>query len=67
MQPLAYNQYTTTDVFEFVDEIRQLQINNGDILVSNDVSLEETIQILADKAFVNKWFNETHHLNLSRM
>ena len=43
-------------------------------LVSYDVSplftnvpLEETIQILADKAFINNWFNETHQLNLSRM
>ena len=74
LQPLFYNQYTITDVFEFADEISQLQINTGDILVSYDVSslftnvpLEETIQILADKAFVNNWFNETHHLNLSRM
>jgi len=31
------------------------------------VPLEETIQILADKAFTNNWFNETHQLNLSRM
>ena len=29
--------------------------------------LEETIKILADKAFTNNWFNETHQLNLSRM
>ena len=31
-----------------------------------DVPLEETIHILADKAFANDWFNETHHLNLSK-
>jgi len=42
-------------------------------LVSYDVSslfinvpLEETIHILADKAFANDWFNETRHLNLSK-
>ena len=71
---MSYNQYTITDTFEFADEIRKLQINNGDILVSYDVSslftnvpLEETIQILADKAFTNNWFSETHQLNLSRM
>ena len=29
-----------------------------------NVPLEETIRILADKAFANDWFNETHHLNL---
>ena len=32
-----------------------------------NVPLEETIQILADKAFANNWFNERHQLNLSRM
>ena len=31
------------------------------------VSLDETIQIHADKAFTNNWFSETHQLNLSRM
>ena len=74
LQPLSYIQYTITDVFEFADGIRQLQINNGDILVSYDVSslftkvpLEETTQILAEKAFLNNWFNETLHLNLRRM
>ena len=50
LQPLSYNQYKITDTFQFADEIRKLQINNGDILVSYDVSslftnvpLEETI------------------------
>lgn len=28
--------------------------------------LEETIQVLADKAFTNNWFNETHQLQISR-
>ena len=32
-----------------------------------NVPLEETIQILADKAFTDNWFNKTHQLNLSRM
>ena len=60
LQPLFYKQYTITYTFEFADEIRVLQITNDDILVSYDVSslftnvpLEETIQILADKAFTN--------------
>ena len=73
LQPLSYNRYTITDTFEFANEIRELKIKDGDVLVSYDVSslftnvpLEETIQILADKAFTNNWFNETHHLNLSR-
>ena len=43
------------------------------MLVSFDVSslftnvpLKETIHILADKAFMNDWFNVTHGLNLSK-
>ena len=31
-----------------------------------NVPLEETIQILAEKAFAQDWFNETHSLNLSK-
>lgn len=72
LQPLSYNQYTITDTFEFAKEICRMQINNGDILVSyvsllfTNVPLKETIEILADKATTNDWFNKTHHLNLSR-
>jgi len=36
------------------------------LLFTNE-SLEETIQILDDKAFVNNWFNETHQLNLGKI
>ena len=60
LQPLANNQYTITDTCEFAYEVRELKINNGDILVSCDVTslfanvpVDETIQILADKAFIN--------------
>ena len=54
-------------------KVRGFEIKNGDILVSYDVTslfanvpLEETIQILAEKAFAQDWFNETHSLNLSK-
>ena len=75
LKPLAINHYTITDTFEFVNEVHALTLNDGDVLVSYDVSSlftnvpleeEETIHILADKAFANDWFNETHHLNRSR-
>ena len=63
-----------SDIFESVNEVHELVIYNGDILVSYDVSslftnvpLEETIQLLADKAFINNWFNETYHLNLNKL
>ncbi|XP_068723610.1 uncharacterized protein [Montipora capricornis] len=49
------------------------KINPGEILVSYDVSslftnvpLDETIDILARKAFENNWFNDTYDLNLTR-
>jgi len=49
-------------------------MNNRDILVSYDVSslftnvlLEETIQLLPDKAFINNWFHEVYHLNLNKL
>jgi hypothetical protein len=73
LKPLAINHYTITDTFEFVNEVHSLTLKDGDVLVSYDVSslftnvpLEETIHILADKAFANDWFNQTHHLNLSK-
>ena len=73
LKPLSCNQYTVTDTSEFVNEVQSLEINRGDILVSYDVTslftnvpLDETIQILAEKAFTDDWFNKTHELNLSR-
>ena len=70
LKPLSLNRYTVTDIFEFADEIRELEISNGDILVSYDVSslftnvpLDETIEILANIAFDNDWFNSTYDLN----
>ena len=48
-------------------------IVNGDILVSYDVSslftnvpLDEAMEILANRAFTNNWFNTTYNLNLTR-
>ena len=71
LKPLSLNRYTVTDIFEFANEIRNLEI--GDILVSYDVSslltnvpLDETIQLLANRAFTNNWFNTTYDLNLTK-
>ena len=58
-------------MFEFANEIRNLEIANSDILVSFDVSslftnvaLDETIEVLAKRAFTNNWFNTTYDLSL---
>jgi len=70
LKPFSTNRYTISDIFEFAQEIQKLQFNKNDIFVSYDVStlftsvpLEETIQILANKAFAGNWFNETHKLS----
>ena len=59
-------------MFQFAEEIQELQFNDNDILVSYDASAlftnvpqDETIQILA-KAFSQNWFNETHNLKISQ-
>ena len=50
LKPLSLNRHTVTDIFEFANEIRNLEIANSDIMVSFDVSslftnvpLDETI------------------------
>ena len=55
------------------NEIHELKINNGEILVWDDVSslftnvpLDETMEILVNRAFSNNWFNATHNLALTR-
>ena len=67
LKPLSINQYTISDVFQFAEEIQHLPINENDFLVSYDVTalftnvpLDETIHHLADKAFVDNWFNNTN-------
>ena len=50
-----------------------MSFNESDILVSYDVSslftnvpLQEIFEILADKAFIDNWFNKTRNLNISK-
>ena len=65
------NQQNITNIFGFIDEIKNTSIQPNHILVSYDVSalftnvpLKETIDILADKAFEGDWFNKTHSMQL---
>ena len=53
--------------------MQELRISPGNILVSYNVSslftnvpLDETIEILADKAFRDNWFNSAYDLNISK-
>ena len=73
LKPLSTNKYTIPDPLLFSEELRKKEIQDGEILVSYDVSslftnvpVDETIEILVDKAFHNKWFNKTYHLQLER-
>ena len=73
LKPLSVNRYTISDTFSFAEEIQNLDIDENDILASYDVTslftnvpLQETIQIIAEKAFVDDWFNETHNLNITK-
>ena len=74
IKPLSVNKHTIPGVFQSAEEICELDFNEADILVSYDVSAlftnvpqEETIQILANKAFTRiNWFNETHNLNITQ-
>ena len=62
------------DTFDFTKKIHELKINKGgEILVSYDVSslftnvpLDETTEILVNRAFSNNWYNTTHNLALTR-
>jgi len=69
----SYNKNTVHDTLLFAEEVREVKINQGDLLVSYDVTslftcipLDETIRLLANKAFENNWFNSTYDLNLSK-
>ena len=66
LKPLATNAHTVDDIFLFAQEIQNKLVNEGDILVSYNVTalftnipVDEVIQILANKAFNNNWFNNT--------
>ena len=73
LKPLSVNKSTISDPLKFAEKIRQTNITADEILVSYDVSslftnvpVDETIQLLADTAFKNNWFNEKNKLNIKK-
>ena len=73
LKPLSWNRYAVTDIFEFANEIHNLEIANSDILVWYDLSslftnvpLDETIEFLANRVFTNNWVNTTYDLNRTK-
>ena len=67
LKPLSVNYQTINDIFSFPDDLHEMKIDEQDILVSYDVSslftnvpVDETIEILAEKAFKDDWFNKEY-------
>ncbi|XP_068716930.1 uncharacterized protein [Montipora capricornis] len=70
---LSVQQYTIGDALGFPKEIRKHPVLEDDIVVLYDVTslftnvpVQETINILVDKAFSDNWFNSTYDLNLQK-
>jgi len=58
LKPLSVNEHTVSDIFGFVDDLQNIQVDDHSILVSYDVSslfikvpADETIEVLAEKHF----------------
>ena len=73
LKPLSVNKTTISDPFKFAEKIHQTNFNADEILVSYDVTslftnvpVDETIQLLADKAFKDNWFNKKYKLNIKK-
>ena len=73
LKSLSINEYNVSDLLKFAEELRGKQMANGDILVSYDVTslftnvpVDETIEILANKAFEKEWFNWKYKLKLDK-
>ena len=73
LKPLSVNEHTVTDSFGFVDDLQNIQVDDHSNLVSYDVSslftnvpVDETIKILAEKAFKDDWFNKEHGLHITK-
>ena len=64
--------HTVSDIFGFVYDLRNIQVDDHSVLFSYDISslfanvpVDETIEILAKKAFKGDWFNE-HNLRITK-
>ena len=73
LKPVSVNEHTVTDIFCFVDDLQNIQVDDHSILVSYDVSslftnvpVDETIKILTEKPFKHDWFNKEHSLHITK-
>ena len=70
---MSVNDQTINDTFSFADDLHEMIIDEQDSYVSYDVSslftnvpVDETIEILAEKAFKDDWFNKEYDLNITK-
>lgn len=73
LKPLSVNDKSINDIFLFADDLHEMKIDKLDILVSYDVSfffshttVDATMEILAEKAFKDDWFNKEYDLNITK-
>ncbi|XP_022783275.1 uncharacterized protein LOC111324056 [Stylophora pistillata] len=73
LKPLSTNIHTISDIFEFVDALHDMEVDDRCVLVSYDVTslftnvpVDETIAILAEKAFQDDWLNKEHNLSITK-
>ena len=73
LTPFSVNDHTVNDIFSFADDLHGMKIDEHDILVLYDVSslftnvpVDETIKILAEKAFKDDWLNKEYDLNITK-
>ena len=71
LKPISINEFTISDPLRFSKELRKNRNVEGEILVSYNVSslftnvpVDETIEILVQKAFHEEWFNNDYNLAL---
>ena len=62
------------DIFVFADELHEMKIKDGEVLVLYDVSslftkfpVDETIETITERAFENDWSNREHDLNITKL
>ena len=73
LKPISINKFMINDAIAFANDLRNVKLEEGELLVLYGVSslftnvpVDETIQILVDNALYHNWFNRTYHLKLKK-
>ena len=70
LKPLPFNdQATVDDIFSFADDLHVMKSTNRTFwchMYQYHVPVDETIEILAEKAFRANWFNKEYDLNITK-